>query len=262
MFPILFEHNNYIVSSWHFFFLLAAFSSYNLYMYLYKRIYPSLNMKIVLNFFLVLYFGGYFSARIFSIFNDQNIFSFKKIVEELILIGPMTFFGGAIGSCILGIIYLKSHKQNIFKYIDLAIPSCLLGVFWGRIGCFLNGDDYGKEFLPLEDAPWWTVVFHNHDVKVPRYPIQLMESFLSLFVCIFLVRALKKTGAHSTPGNFGLLGVIAYCTIRFFDEFYRGDDRGWFIVNQISTSQGISIIFFLLSFLILFIRNTKILSSK
>ncbi len=76
---------------------------------------------------------------------------------------------------------LSPHKLSVqLELLDsLALATCL-GIAIGRVGCFLNGDDYG---LVMEDRgllSWLIITFPNHENPQPRLAVQLIESFYSL----------------------------------------------------------------------------------
>jgi phosphatidylglycerol:prolipoprotein diacylglycerol transferase len=155
----------------------------------------------------------------------------------------MTFYGGAILSFVCGFIYCRIKKVSASTLMDLAIPAGLLALSIGRIGCFLNGDDFGKAvpLKPGEAAPWWSVTFPNLEDAVPRYPVQLIEAFTVLILVLILTTAFVPLRRNFRAGAVGYFGIIGYANLRFFNEYYRGDLRG-FVGNSLSTSQFISLL--------------------
>ncbi|HZM00816.1 MAG TPA: prolipoprotein diacylglyceryl transferase family protein, partial [Planctomycetota bacterium] len=96
------------------------------------------------------------------------------------------FFGGALG----GIWFARKRRITVRRLGDAALPALFLGQVFGRIGCFLVGDDYGKPW----DGPW-AVAFPKREgglipdelAGVPLHPTQLYLCLLN--VVIFLVAA-------------------------------------------------------------------------
>jgi prolipoprotein diacylglyceryltransferase len=73
--------------------------------------------------------------------------------------GGMMFFGGFIGGFLAGMIYLKKQKISVLQVADIAAPAIAIGVFFTRIGCFLNGCCFGTpSTLP------WAIKFPAHCV--------------------------------------------------------------------------------------------------
>jgi prolipoprotein diacylglyceryltransferase len=113
----------------------------------------------------------------------------------------------------------------------------------GRIGCFLNGCDYGAP-VPPEVNGWWA---HTNPIMadhIARYPTQLEESIFSL-VLSFMAALIVFWKPKWILRHSGVLGsgvLIATSLNRFFNEFFRDDFRGQFFQTSLSTSQGISLI--------------------
>ena len=91
-----------------------------------------------------------------------------------------------------------------------------LGLFFGRIGNFINGELWGRT---TEIS--WGVVFEKVD-NLTRHPSQIYQAFtegLILFVLLWLFSFKKrKTGLTSS------LFLILYGSFRFLTEFFREPD--------------------------------------
>jgi phosphatidylglycerol:prolipoprotein diacylglycerol transferase len=139
------------------------------------------------------------------------------------------------------------------KLFDLVSPLLALGLFFGRIGCYLAGCCYGKETsLP------WGVVFTNPDslarLNVPLHPTQLYDAANGLAIFLLL---LWKEKRKAFDGQIVSLFLLLYSSTRFFIEMLRGDPRGFIIRDLISTSQGIGILLAILSLFMLFFLEKK-----
>jgi len=241
MHPILIEWGYLIVPAWHAFFALGAISAYFFLVFLAKRHFPNLQERDLNILFIVSYLGGYFGARFFSILVDQEIYLPFEVMKELAVLGPMTFYGGMLGSFVAGLAYCVKRKLPIIDLADICFLCGILGLCLGRIGCFLNGDDYGVAVLNQLPTPWWAVTFPNHPNQIPRVPVQLIESILAAIIVLGFSFGFKKLREEFFPGIIALGVVSSYAVLRFFLEYLRGDPRGWVIEPIISTSQGISI---------------------
>ncbi len=155
--------------------------------------------------------------------------------------GGLVFYGGLIGMVAGMYIYCRIYKLKFMPFTDVLAP-LIPGVHGvGRIGCFLAGCCYGKEYHGVG-----CVRFPQNDMipeldDVPRIPVQLIEAGFNFIMCIILLilvyRAKMKTGQ--------LMGIyiVYYSIIRVCMELMRGDViRG--NIMGISTSQLISIILF------------------
>ena len=257
MYPILFEWNNIILPSWHFIFILATLSGYFIFQITIKHNHSPTEEKYAHNIFLISYISGYFGARALSILIEEDPISIYSFISSLFSFGSMTLYGALLTSFFCSLIYIKLNDQRLSIYYDAACPAILFGIGVGRIGCFLNGDDYGKA-ISTSPAPWWSVSFTNHETIVPRYPVQLIEFIACTMAASILFFMFKKLKKNMMPGNIGIMGTALYCIIRFFLEYLRGDDRGYFLKTTLSTSQGISLIILISSVIALYIKRKRI----
>jgi phosphatidylglycerol---prolipoprotein diacylglyceryl transferase len=130
--------------------------------------------------------------------------------------GGMSFHGGMIGLIITGAIFSASRKKSFLMLTDLGALGATPGLFFGRVGNFINAELYGR----ITNVPWG-MVFPNGG-PFPRHPSQIYEA-LSEGVLLFMVLYLlsRKVNNHGI-----LLGVFlfGYGIIRFVLEFFREPD--------------------------------------
>lgn len=130
--------------------------------------------------------------------------------------GGMSFHGGWIAVVIFGFFYMRKHRLNFFGLADAFVPFASLGLMFGRIGNFINGELYGR----VTDVPW-AMVFPNSDGQL-RHPSQLYQSLTEgflLFVVLQIMQRKVKTNGITFWSYVGLYGLI-----RFFIEFFREPD--------------------------------------
>ena len=151
--------------------------------------------------------------------------------------GGMAFHGGFLGCLMATLIYTHRHQINIWQLGDLIACGAPIGIFFGRIANFINGELYGN----TTTAPWG-VVFPGGG-PLPRHPSQLYEAFLEGFVLwAILVYATRKTAAASYPGKLLSLFLIGYGVFRFLVEFVRKpDDFLGYLWGHMTTGQWLSI---------------------
>ncbi|HUH23155.1 MAG TPA: prolipoprotein diacylglyceryl transferase [Brevundimonas sp.] len=97
--------------------------------------------------------------------------------------GGMSFHGGFLGVVIAIALYAKRQKINPLSLGDLIAPVAPLGLFFGRIANFINGELWGRETT----VPW-AIRFCNARIEQmygfcpagnePRHPSQLYEAGL------------------------------------------------------------------------------------
>lgn len=177
------------------------------------------------------------------LFKNLSEFSFSEIISLLInYFGGMVFYGGFLGACAGVLVYTKFSKKidRSLAFDLLAVAMPLFHVF-GRIGCFLGGCCYGKEWS-------WGFTAHGNTINpavndVLRIPVQLIEAGCNLIIFLLILLLYKKLKQR---GKLIYVYMIIYPVARFILEFFRGDEiRGELF--SLSTSQWISIILFVFS---------------
>ena len=102
---------------------------------------------------------------------------------------------------------------------DLLAAAAPIGLFFGRIANFINGELFGR----LSNAPW-AVIFPNGG-PLPRHPSQLYEAALEGFLLFTLLGVLAFcTKARHCAGMLTSLFLLGYGTTRAMVEFFREPD--------------------------------------
>jgi phosphatidylglycerol:prolipoprotein diacylglycerol transferase len=239
--------------------MLGACSSIFFLFHLNKKWQYLINRKLLSEFYIWVYFGAYFGARILSIFIEQyhSNMTTTDVLKEIFSFGPMTFYGGLIGTLIFGFLHCKRNNINFMQILDIGVVSGFFALAVGRIGCFFNGDDYGipvAETL-INSKPWWAVVYSNHPIKIPRVPVQLIESVLVLIGFSLIYKFFFTLKSRFFTGFSGLLMIIYYSILRFCLEFYRGDYRGWVVKDILTPAQFVGLILIFGSSLIIYFQS-------
>ncbi len=147
--------------------------------------------------------------------------------------GGMSFHGGAAGVILALIIYSIVKKFDMFRLGDIAALCCTIGLFFGRIANFINGELYGR----ATDVSWG-MVFPGGGEE-PRHPSQLYEAALEgLLLFIILSILAHKKWVRERPGIIGGTFLIGYGAARMFVENFREPD--WylgFVVGQMTMGQ-------------------------
>ncbi len=134
--------------------------------------------------------------------------------------GGMSFHGGLIGAALAIVIFARRRGLNPLTMLDLASTVAPIGLFFGRIANFINGELWGR---PALDFPY-AVVF-PHAGPLPRHPSQLYEAFgegLLLFVVMAI--AVRILGFRR-PGLLGGIFILGYAVARIVCEFFREPDE-------------------------------------
>jgi phosphatidylglycerol:prolipoprotein diacylglycerol transferase len=179
--------------------------------------------------------------------------------------GGRAEYGGLIVGAMAALIFLRVRRVPVLRYADVMATSAALGVAIGRIGCFLNGDDFGvvSHLSWAVRFPSGTEAYADHLSRgwiastdawsLPVHPVQLYDYFLWLgFFAILISVRLKR------PGLRVALWAILHGTGRFAEQFFRGDFQP--TVGPLSLTQLISLLFIVVG-LVVWLRERKEASS-
>ncbi|MEO0411154.1 MAG: prolipoprotein diacylglyceryl transferase [Pseudomonadota bacterium] len=134
--------------------------------------------------------------------------------------GGMSFHGGLIGVTAGIILFALKNRLSPPGVGDLAAATVPIGLFFGRIANFINGELYGHP----ADVPW-AMVFPSDPLQVPRHPSQLYEAFLEGLVLFFILRwVYMQTLAGRWHGFTAGAFLVCYGAFRFLIEFVRKPD--------------------------------------
>ncbi|WP_409515542.1 prolipoprotein diacylglyceryl transferase [Agrobacterium sp.] len=133
--------------------------------------------------------------------------------------GGMSFHGGLTGTTIAMFLFARRNKIPVWSMFDIIAAAAPIGLFFGRIANFINGELWGR----LSDAPW-AVVFPTGG-PFARHPSQLYEAALEgLVLFIVLVVAIHVFKALKRPGIVTGIFVTGYGLSRILVEFFREPD--------------------------------------
>ena len=146
--------------------------------------------------------------------------------------GGMSFHGGLAGVVLAIFFFCRKYKLSLFSIGDLAAAATPIGLFFGRIANFINGELWGK----ISDAPWAMVFPNALPPDVPRHPSQLYEATLEgLLLFFFLSFAMYRWQIHRRPGLVVAWFLTGYGLARFIAEFFRDSESklyDWFSMGQ------------------------------
>jgi phosphatidylglycerol:prolipoprotein diacylglycerol transferase len=133
--------------------------------------------------------------------------------------GGMSFHGGLLGVTVALVGFALKNRIDPFKLGDLAAPAVPIGLFFGRIANFINGELWGRETT----APWG--VIFPHAGPIPRHPSQLYEAVLEGLVLFLLLRlATHRWLWLQRRGAVAGLFLLGYAVFRMSLENVRQPD--------------------------------------
>lgn len=144
--------------------------------------------------------------------------------------GGMSFHGGVIGVILAFWLFARRHKKTFLRMGDFVAPLIPPGLFFGRMGNFINGELWGN----VTDVPW-AFVFPMGGF-VPRHPSQLYEAFLEGIVLFLILWIFSEK--HRPTGAVSGLFLLCYGVFRSFVEFFREPaDLGYLAFGWITMGQ-------------------------
>ena len=168
--------------------------------------------------------------------------------------GGFAFYGGLIAGVAVALVYCWRKKIPFMKIADPMTPGLALGLAFGRSGCTMAGCCWGRPILkPLPD--WalsivdfdWpqslAIRFLHPDALAPKgiylVPTQILLGLggITIFLILQFVIRPRKTWTGQLFAWF----LVLYALERSFWETFRGDPRGMYFGELVSTSQLVSV---------------------
>ena len=169
--------------------------------------------------------------------------------------GGMSFHGGLLGVVTAIVGFSRLHKLDVFAVGDVICCAVPVGLFFGRLANFINGELYGRV---APDLPWG-MVFPNGGPE-PRHPSQLYEAGMEgliLFAILFAVW--KFTNLRERTGTLAGIFLIGYGLSRIIGETFRQPDAflGFLVGDWLTMGQVLSLPLVLVGLGIIWLRNRQ-----
>jgi phosphatidylglycerol---prolipoprotein diacylglyceryl transferase len=132
--------------------------------------------------------------------------------------GGMSFHGGAIGVTIAIVLFTRARRIPLFAFSDIISEAIPIGLFFGRIANFINGELFGRP----SNVPW--AMIFPYGGPVPRHPSQLYEALCEGILLFLLLFAAERLGARRRPGIVTGLFLAGYAVARMSGELFREPD--------------------------------------
>jgi phosphatidylglycerol:prolipoprotein diacylglycerol transferase len=135
--------------------------------------------------------------------------------------GGMSFHGGLIGVMIAMLVFARMQRLPVLRVSDLVAPCVPIGLFFGRIANFINGELWGRH----TNMPWGFYI--NDEDALPVHPSQLYEALLEGVVLFLILRlATHRFGQLKRSGAVTGIFLAGYGLFRILVEFVRAPDQG------------------------------------
>jgi phosphatidylglycerol:prolipoprotein diacylglycerol transferase len=156
--------------------------------------------------------AGLVGAKLLYVFEHLGQEPFFELLLDR---GGLSWFGGLFAGIGSALLLFWVRKQPIIPILSAATPALAVGHLFGRIGCFLVGDDYGRP----SDLPWAVAFPRGVPPTTDRvHPTQLYEAIFLAVLAWLLIRW-RRSGTRDAV----VLGryLIYAGTARFLIEFVR-----------------------------------------
>ena len=179
-------------------------------------------------------FGVFIGGRIgYTLFYNFTYYSQHPLKIFAVWEGGMAFHGGLIGTIIALFWFSKRRGLPAYTVADLAAAVTPIGLGFGRLGNFINGELYGR----ATDVDWCMVFPAGGPVC--RHPSQLYEAGLEgllLFTMLWVI------GRRPTPpGTIFWSFITGYGICRLVVELFREPDQHMgFVLGPITMGQLLS----------------------
>ncbi len=159
--------------------------------------------------------------------------------DEIIAIwrGGMAFHGALIGCGLAIMVFAWRRGLVAFSAMDVCAAAVPIGLFFGRIANFINGELYGR----VTDVSWGMVFpavaaylaeptseprqALGWDPLAPRHPSQLYQAAMEGLLLFLLLRFLTHhRAALHAPGRVTGVFLIGYGVARSIGELFRQPD--------------------------------------
>ncbi len=110
--------------------------------------------------------AGIVSARLFHVIDNWPTYAADP--APIIGTAGLAIYGALIGGMIALVLYTRIRHLPLGRLLDVAAPAVPLAQAIARIGCFINGDNYG---VPTNPPLPWSVVWTNPRAMVPSHII-------------------------------------------------------------------------------------------
>lgn len=172
----------------------------------------------------------------YVIFYQPGYFFAHPLEIPAVWNGGMAFHGGILGVMVATVWFARKRGVPLLALGDLVAAVAPIGLFFGRIANFINGELWGR----VTDHPWG-MVFPKGG-PLPRHPSQLYQAAMEGLILFAVMMILVRLGARNKPGT--LIGsfLIGYGVARIIGELFREPDAFLgFLVGGLTMGQILSL---------------------
>lgn len=147
--------------------------------------------------------------------------SYKGEIYKIFYVweGGLSFHGALVGMILAGWVFARKNNVSLAQVMDSVALGGTQGLFFGRMGNFINGELYGRE---ASSDFFLGMIFKTDPLGKVRHPSQLyeglMEGIILSLILWFLMKRVKRYGILSA------VFIMGYGFFRYIVEFFRQPD--------------------------------------
>jgi phosphatidylglycerol:prolipoprotein diacylglycerol transferase len=176
--------------------------------------------------------------------------------------GGMSSHGGILGLVIFTWVYARRHKISWPGLGDNLVVVAPIGLFFGRLANFINGELWGRVITSAPPPPWAMrfpkeaegqypdlvarAYAHDPAALADLNRLQLYEALLEgvvLFTILWVIRTRMRAPVGFLTGMF----FLGYAVLRIIGEQFREPDVGIALTWGLSRGQFLSLFMFLIA---------------
>ncbi|GAK51992.1 prolipoprotein diacylglyceryl transferase [Candidatus Moduliflexus flocculans] len=211
MYPILFETSSFLIYSQSVLMIIAFVAGVIVALHEGERF--GYSAKALIDLILWGFLASFIGARFLFIVIDKQSISFPLDKNPLsqIFNGGFSFHGGLVAGGLVIVTIARYRQIAFWRLADALAPGLAVAMLFMRIGCLLNGCDYGV----VSSVPWAVPLYGDF-----RHPIQLYEGLGNFALMFGLMRLNRKP---LPPGCVcGIYLFLSSC-LRVAVDIYRDD---------------------------------------
>ncbi|MBO7453913.1 MAG: prolipoprotein diacylglyceryl transferase [Alphaproteobacteria bacterium] len=216
--PVAFHVFGFPVHWYSFAYIFGIIFAFKLTEFLMKKSEYDMDLKLLDDFVGVVVLGIILGGRLGHVlFYDPGFYRSDPLEIFKIWKGGMSFFGGFIGIVLATYWFCKKHHLNFLSFFDYWSVGTPIGLFFGRIANFINGELLGKQSSEIA----WSVVFGD---GIPRHPSQIYEAILEGIVLFLIMVFAFYKKQYKFDGRLSGIFCLGYGINRFIGECFRVPD--------------------------------------
>ena len=201
----------------------------------------------------------------YVLFNLSSFHSFGEVIGfrngSFEGLSGLAIQGGVIVVVITLIVFSKKRDISLYRLMDAAMPTILIGQIFGRWGNFFNQELYG----PVITSEWYKSFVHwlfggqMYIGGAERHPVFFYEGFLNFLGVVFMFVIRRKDKKYLLSGDMAGIYLCWYGAVRIFTESLRlnsgvSEPLMW---GPIPVSIALSVIFIIAGVTFLVLKRFK-----